>query len=131
MATQTIYLPRQSYPSLQVGDKLYKLSNIDGTTTDFTYFSDSTPEIVGDITNIQDGTVQVGLDVTLATILTVEVEDDVDQVLTTDYLFFQKDNRANTSSLVGYYGSATFENNSPSKAEMYSASCEVSQSSKS
>ena len=130
MATQTIYLPRQSYPSLQVGDKLYKLSNIDGTTTDFTYFTNS-PEIVGDITNIQDGTVQVGLDTTLATILTVEVEDDVDQVLATDYLFFQKDNRANTSSLVGYYGSATFENNATGKAEMYSASCEVSQSSKS
>lgn len=130
MATQTIYLPRQSYPSLQVGDKLYKLSNIDDTTTDFTYFTNS-PEIVGDITNIQDGTVQVGLDTTLATILTVEVEDDVDQVLTTDYLFFQKDNRANTSSLVGYYGSATFENNATGKAEMYSASCEVSQSSKS
>lgn len=130
MATQTIYLPRQSYPSLQVGDKLYKLSNIDGTTTDFTYFTNS-PEIVGDITNIQDGTVQIGLDITLATILTVEVEDDVDQVLATDYLFFQKDNRANTSSLVGYYGSATFENNATGKAEMYSASCEVSQSSKS
>lgn len=131
MAIQTIYLPRQSYPSLQVGDKLYKLSNINSSaTTDFTYFANS-PEIVGDITNIQDGTVQVGLDVTLATILTVEVEDDVDQVLATDYLFFQKDNRANTSSLVGYYGSATFENNSTAKAEMYSASCEVSQSSKS
>ena len=131
MATQTIYLPRQSYPSLQVGDKLYKLDNTTSTTNDFTYFVDSSPEIVGDITNIQNGTVQVGLNVTLATVLTVEVEDDVDQVTTTDYLFFQKDNRANTSSLVGYYGSATFENNATGKAEMYSASCEVSQSSKS
>ena len=96
----------------------------------FTQFNGS-PEIVGDIINIQDGSVQVGLETTLATVLTVDVEDDVPNVQTTDYLFFQKDNKYNTSSLVGYYGSATFENNSQEKAELYSAACEVSQSSKS
>tara|TARA_R100001015_G_C4625880_1_gene184590 strand:+ start:1735 stop:2127 length:393 start_codon:yes stop_codon:yes gene_type:complete len=130
MAEQTIYLPRQNYPSLQVGDKVYKLSAPNDQSVNFTQFNGS-PEVVGDIINIQDGSVQVGLETTLATVLTVDVEDDVPNVETTDYLFFQKDNKYNTSSLVGYYGSATFENNSQEKAELYSAACEVSQSSKS
>lgn len=130
MAEQTIYLTRQNYPSLQVGDKVYKLSTPSDSSVNFTQFNGS-PEIVGDIINIQDGSVQVGLETTLATVLTVDVEDDVPNVQTTDYLFFQKDNKYNTSSLVGYYGSATFENNSQEKAELYSATCEVSQSSKS
>ena len=130
MAEQTIYLTRQNYPSLQIGDKVYKLSTPSDDSVNFTQFNGS-PEIVGDIINIQDGSVQVGLETTLATVLTVDVEDDVPNVETTDYLFFQKDNKYNTSSLVGYYGSATFENNSQEKAELYSATCEVSQSSKS
>ena len=130
MAEQTIYLTRQNYPSLQIGDKVYKLSTPSNDSVNFTQFNGS-PEIVGDIINIQDGSVQVGLETTLATVLTVDVDDDVPNVETTDYLFFQKDNKYNTSSLVGYYGSATFENNSQEKAELYSATCEVSQSSKS
>ena len=47
-----------------------------------------------------------------------------------DFIFFAKDNRVNVASLLGYYGLAKFKNNSTSKAEMFSSSCEINQSSK-
>ena len=47
-----------------------------------------------------------------------------------DYIFFSKDNRVDLSSVVGYYGSFTFENNSPSPAELFAVSCDVVESSK-
>lgn len=46
------------------------------------------------------------------------------------YIMFSKDNRANLTSLVGYYAEAKFENNSKEKAELFSVSSEVAQSSK-
>ena len=47
-----------------------------------------------------------------------------------DYIFFVKDERTNLSSLVGSYGEAKFVNDSREPAEMFAASCEISQSSK-
>ena len=46
------------------------------------------------------------------------------------YIFFTKNNLVETGSLAGYYGSATFTNNSSSKAELYAASCGITESSK-
>jgi len=43
---------------------------------------------------------------------------------------FSKDNRANTSSLVGYYAEVSLENNSKNKVELFAVGSEVSQSSK-
>ena len=47
-----------------------------------------------------------------------------------DFIFFVKDERVNLSSLVGSYGEAKFVNDSRDPAEMFAASCEISQSSK-
>ena len=41
-----------------------------------------------------------------------------------------KEKQVNTSSIKGYFGKAKFKNNSTSKAEMFSSSCEINQSSK-
>ena len=46
------------------------------------------------------------------------------------FILFAKDNRVDVSSLVGYYGSVKFKNNSTTKAEMFSVGCEISESSK-
>ena len=48
----------------------------------------------------------------------------------TSFILFSKDNRVNMSSLLGYYGSAKFKNNSTAKAEMFTTSCEIDESSK-
>ncbi len=46
------------------------------------------------------------------------------------FIMFSKDNRANTSSLVGYYAEVSLENNSKNKVELFAVGSEVSQSSK-
>ncbi len=46
------------------------------------------------------------------------------------FIMFSKDNRANTSSLVGYYAEVSLENNSKDKIELFAVGSEVSQSSK-
>jgi len=46
------------------------------------------------------------------------------------FIMFSKDNKANLSSLVGYYAEANFRNDSSKKVELYTVSSEVVQSSK-
>ena len=46
------------------------------------------------------------------------------------FLMFTKSTLANQGSLLGYYASVTFGNDSPDKAELYMISSEVSESSK-
>lgn len=45
------------------------------------------------------------------------------------FIMFAKDNRANMSSLVGYYAKAKFENNSKERAELFIVSAEIKESS--
>jgi len=46
------------------------------------------------------------------------------------FVMFSKDNRANTSSLVGYYAEVSLENDSKEKIELFSVNSEIAQSSK-
>ena len=46
------------------------------------------------------------------------------------FIMFSKDNRANTSSLIGYYAEVFLENNSTEKIELFAISSEIVQSSK-
>ena len=47
-----------------------------------------------------------------------------------DFIFFVKNNEIHLSSMLGYYNSITFKNNSTTKAELYSVSCDIAESSK-
>jgi len=51
---------------------------------------------------------------------------DLDDV----FIMFSKDNRANTSSLVGYYAEVSLENHSKEKIELFAVNSEIAQSSK-
>ena len=46
-----------------------------------------------------------------------------------DFIFFSKNRNVNESSIVGYYGKFRFTNNSRTKAELFSANCNVNISS--
>ena len=46
------------------------------------------------------------------------------------YISFAKDKKVNTSSLLGYYASVNFVNNSTNKVELFSVGSEISESSK-
>ena len=51
--------------------------------------------------------------------------------VTTDFIFFSKDNTVNSSSVLGYYSEVKFENNSnEQKSELFSVGFEVTESSK-
>ena len=47
-----------------------------------------------------------------------------------DYIYFVKDKQVNTTSLLGYYASINFVNDSKEKAELFSFGSEFSESSK-
>ena len=47
-----------------------------------------------------------------------------------DFIMFSKDNKANLSSILGYYAEIEFRNNSQQEGELFSAGCEVFESSK-
>jgi len=62
----------------------------------------------------------------------ITIDHDVAVSLPTisDFLFFSKDNKANLSSLIGYYAELKFINTSIKKAEMYQIGVEINESSK-
>ena len=124
MATITIQVQRADYPSLQIGDTAY-YSNI--TSTAGINTSNSFTKI-GLVTGINNATTLD--DGTESTTLTCEIDESTVVPTTSDFIFFSKDNKVNLTSLLGYFASVKFKNNSPSKAEMFSIGCEIAESSK-
>ena len=66
---------------------------------------------------------------------TIDIKVSFDDVTTDapslgDFISFVKDKRVNTSSLLGYYASINFVNNSTDKIELFSVGSEVVESSK-
>jgi hypothetical protein len=109
--------------SLQIGDILYYVTTQDqsGFTLNESYISQ-----IGPVTNItKDGEVST---------IVIQISEIIFELglypSEDDYIFFSKDNIVNTSSILGYYGLARFKNESTDKAELYSAACEISTSSK-
>jgi len=115
MGVITLTFSQPLNQSLQVGDMVYytPTSTVGGFST-------------GGV-KIQMGTV-----VTIPSqfVITCNIDDNTDRPGATDFIFFSKDNTANASSLLGYYMDVTLENNSRSKAELFSVGSEFSQSSK-
>ena len=126
--TWTIQIPRDQYPSLQVGDIVYfknadNLNVVDG----FQQFGTSAIKL-GDLqsanntTSLDDGT--------QTTTLVINVTNTNTTPSINDFLFFVKDNRANITSLLGYFAKMKFENDANSKVELFSISTEINESSK-
>jgi hypothetical protein len=61
---------------------------------------------------------------------TLDIPDSMSPPTTSSYLLFKKDVTVNTTSLLGYYGSAKFINNSTDKVELFATACEINESSK-
>jgi hypothetical protein len=60
----------------------------------------------------------------------VDYDPNNPQPTSSSFIFFSKDKKINTSSILGYYARADFYNNSKQRAELYSTSCIVEESSK-
>ena len=106
--------------SCQVGDKAYYIT----TSSDggFLVNSDSVTEIgqIREITNPTSNSPTVICD----TILPGSLNGS------TKFILFSKDNKANLSSILGYYADVKLVNNSRQYAEMFSVGMEIFESSK-
>lgn len=126
MSNIDIQVKRDEYPSLQVGDIAYYCNP--QTSAGFDVQQDNLIKI-GKILNINNTTVLANG--TETTTLTCEISGSTPPPVTDrSFIFFTKDNKVNLSSLLGYYASVRFKNNSPNAAELYTVASEISESSK-
>ena len=123
----TIQVSRADYPSLQIGDiAFYAALNDD--VAGFKNADEGDITKIGDITSI-DNTTSLD-DGTQTTTLICNINTSTTMPTTSDFIFFAKDNKVNLTSLLGYYALVKFKNASGTKAEMFSAACEIHESSK-
>jgi hypothetical protein len=66
----------------------------------------------------------------IGNVVTVQYDTALSNPMPGNYISFAKDKKANTSSMLGYYASVNFVNNSTEKAELFSVGSEISESSK-
>ena len=120
----TIQVPRTDYPSLLIGDTAYysNVTSTAGINTSSSFTKIGLIKGINNTTSLDNGTE--------TTTLTCEIDEATVVPTTSDFIFFSKDNKVNFTSLLGYYASVKFKNNSTSKAEMFSIGCEIAESSK-
>ena len=102
--------------SCQVGDKAYYVPVT--TSGGFNINSSSVVEI-GIISGVNTSTKTI----TVTNNLVASVPNG-------SFILFSKDNKANLSSILGYYASVKFVNNSTSEAELFSVGMDIFESSK-
>lgn len=120
MADVTITFANKLNTSLQVGDIMfYTATSADGS---FNKNSGTTYKMgpVKQINELSNGTFT----------LVVDKDNTVASPGTSSYIYFVKDSRANRSGVSGYYAEVKLTNNKTSKAELFSISSEVNESSK-
>ena len=114
----TLTFTNEINTSVQVGDTAY-YSEVSSTAG----FSTSSSIIeIGPISSINRSTKQIVCNPSTITSTTKPSDGS--------FILFSKDNRANMASPLGYYAQVKFKNDSTIKGEMFSAACEVFESSK-
>ena len=96
--------------SVQVGDILYYTNDPMGTTV----------VKIGDAVSINYG----------ANTIVCNIEPQTVRPTSTSFILFTKDNKVNTSGLVGYFAEVELRNDSLNKAELFSVGSEIFESSK-
>ena len=127
MAIQMINFSHQINVSIQPGDILYKTTpvsgqggrNHPGTVSEY---QNSKPTPFGVVTQVNHNTNEVFYDDNGYT--------SAGPTGGVDYIFFSKDNRANTSGIVGYYAKTTFVNDSSLPSEIFATAVDYVESSK-
>ena len=112
--------------SVQPGDILYKSPptnqqagrNHPGT---FNQYGNSKPLAFGVVCASDHVNQQVWYDI---------IGSNTPPIVGTEYLYFSKDNRANTSGIIGYFAKTEFLNNSSFPAEIFATAVDYVESSK-
>ena len=116
--------------SVQVGDIAYYVNPNEGTTGGFTTANQSNITTIGEITEVTTGGLISDGVQSETFVIKCNMNNDVTPPTESSFILFSKDNTVNMTSLLGYYGSAKFKNNSREEAEMFATSCEINESSK-
>ena len=108
---------------------------VQADSKDIAYYADTSQTTFGNGSTVQfaDNVVKLGpiVDVNYVNnTITVDLANSTVLPSTNDFIFFAKDNRANMTSLLGYYNEVEMTNNSTSIAELFSAGTEIVESSK-
>lgn len=119
MPNITLNFPFDLNVSAQVGDTVYYVPT--GTSAEF----DVNTSAVVEVGPIQTVTAGVPSSLVVFTNLPAALWPN-----TNDFILFSKDNKANLSSMLGYYAKVKIRNNSTAKAEMFKMSADYSESSK-
>jgi len=124
MATLTLkYTDLNS--AIQVGDHVFYTSTVDRGSYKV---NDDISETHG---NTYIGTVkQLSFASNLHNVVVTISDNDMVLPFSTDYFFFVKDNNVNDSGVLGYYSQVKIENDSTTKAELFSVGAEIFESSK-
>ena len=115
MALTTLTFSNDINVSVQVGDIIYYAPA--DTVNNHDELTGSIVEL-GSVTNISGNSIEVTHDVSIT------------PPSSSDFIMFAKDRSVNMSSLLGYFAKFRIKNNSKEKAEMYSISVDVTESSK-
>ena len=127
MATVTLTFPNPLNTSLQVGDTAYYSAvtqpsgAISPTYGQWNTSTQASIVEIGEVTSIVQATNTVVCDTDL---LTSNIPT------TSHYIFFSKDNKANLSSILGYYAEVKLSNNSTTESELHSVASDIFESSK-
>lgn len=119
--------------SAEVNDLVYYVSSVAYQWQDMYMASDdeaatgvSTHIFIGHITAVVENDPPGGFTITTEEPSNMTIVPPTEN----DYIFIVKNNRAETSTMKGYYSKVTMNNNSTTKAELYAVSAEVTESSK-
>ena len=126
-----------NYPinqSCQEGDRIYYIPQESLTGYDFDISTENQDITeLGSVMLICNGTITNGVCTEDSIPTTVSIlcntGNSTTAPTTTDFIFFGKERSVNEGSIVGYYGKFKFKNDSKSKAELFSTTCEITESS--
>ena len=125
MPTVTLTFTNKINESAQVGDTAYYTPTTDvggfKTSLKVDEVTENTYVTIGTIRSIAANRLSMIVNTSLTT----------SQIPTTShFIFFSKDNKVNSSSILGYYAEVKLKNNSTTESELFSIGCDVFESSK-
>ena len=135
MATLTLTFTAPINVSCQVGDFAYFI-NPSATKYTSDNFNSGIPDLA--VKDNDNNVEYIGVIKTITSPTTTSPTIVIDDVSlssnyngdNTQFIFFAKDNKANLSSLLGYYADIKFKNDSKTEAEIFGVGLEVFESSK-
>ena len=85
-------------------------------------------QVINNTTSLDDGTETTTLSISVQSTFNITAPTHLPP--NKSFIFFIKDNRVNSVSLLGYFAKIQFKNDSKKKAELFTVSAEISESSK-